>query len=284
MSDLRWIFIAHPNIPFFHLTSIGQTWSRHYFLSHGESPPSMQFILRNVSCVRDSQMNVKYKYTSLLVIMHNSKWMSKSNSKNKTQSSSNPAPVATLTSLTRWLRCPTSSSPTRRPTTCPSCWTASSRTTTTASDQTLLVTLSQHSSVQCSVQTLCKTNCSLCPGPSLLIEVNMQVRSMGPISEMDMVSAHADGLHCPHWECCRATSWIATSASPGLTRGSPLRATRTRWRSPSRCWGRSGSRTHTVTPILSLQGPSLLMVCLTAVYNGKKSYLHTITTPNRFVR
>ena len=25
------------------------------------------------------------------------------------------------------------------------------------------------------------------PGPSLLIEVNMQVRSMGPISEMDMV-------------------------------------------------------------------------------------------------
>ena len=26
------------------------------------------------------------------------------------------------------------------------------------------------------------------PGPSLLIEVNMQVRSMGPISEMDMVS------------------------------------------------------------------------------------------------
>ena len=25
-------------------------------------------------------------------------------------------------------------------------------------------------------------------GPSLLIEVNMQVRSMGPISEMDMVS------------------------------------------------------------------------------------------------
>ena len=27
-------------------------------------------------------------------------------------------------------------------------------------------------------------------GPSLLIEVNMQVRSMGPISEMDMVSTN----------------------------------------------------------------------------------------------
>ena len=48
-----------------------------------------------------------------------------------------------------------------------------------------------HSPVhQCSGQTLCKTNCSLISGPSLLIEVNMQVRSMGPISEMDMVSAH----------------------------------------------------------------------------------------------
>ena len=34
------------------------------------------------------------------------------------------------------------------------------------------------------------TNCSPYPGPSLLIEVNMQVRSMGPISEMDMVSGH----------------------------------------------------------------------------------------------
>ena len=28
------------------------------------------------------------------------------------------------------------------------------------------------------------------PGPPVLIEVNMQVRSMGPISEMDMVSKH----------------------------------------------------------------------------------------------
>ena len=31
------------------------------------------------------------------------------------------------------------------------------------------------------------------PGPSLLIEVNMQVRSMGPISEMDMVSPSRPG-------------------------------------------------------------------------------------------
>ena len=138
---------------------------------------------------------------------------------------------------------------------------------------------------QCSVQSLSKTNCSLFSGPSLLIEVNMQVRSMGPISEMDMVSARTDGPHCPPLSpCCRATSWTATSASPGSTRGFPSRATRTPWRCPSRCWGRSGSPTHTVTPILSLQGPAQLMVCLPAVYNGKKSYLHTITTPNRFVR
>ena len=44
----------------------------------------------------------------------------------------------------------------------------------------------------------------------------------------------------------RATSWTATSASPGSTRDSPSRATRAPWRCPSRCCGRSGSRTHTV--------------------------------------
>ena len=64
---VRWIFIAHPDIPFFHLTSIGQTWSRHYFLSHGEPPQSsMQFIPRNVSCIRDSQMNECLLYIHLI--------------------------------------------------------------------------------------------------------------------------------------------------------------------------------------------------------------------------
>ncbi len=31
-------------------------------------------------------------------------------------------------------------------------------------------------------------------GPPLVVEINMQVRSMGPISEIDMVSFHSGSL------------------------------------------------------------------------------------------
>ena len=60
-------------------------------------------------------------------------------------------------------------------------------------------------------------------GPSLLIEVNMQVRSMGPISEMDMVSLSLLGVIIIIIFFHRATLWTATLGSHGWTRGCHLK-------------------------------------------------------------
>jgi hypothetical protein len=73
----------------------------------------------------------------------------------------------------KWL-----TSPTRQRTMCPSYWTTSCKSMITVLDLTLEVG-GVSRKVDVTISSL---------GPSLLIEVNMQVRSMGPISEMDMVS------------------------------------------------------------------------------------------------
>lgn len=85
-------------------------------------------------------------------------------------------------------------------------------------------------------------------GPSLLIEVNMQVRSMGPISEMDMSYI---------MDCYFRQSWVDKRLS---------------------FEGYKDALALNIEMLRKIWKPD------TYVYNGKKSYLHTITTPNRFVR
>merc|ERR1719320_937697 len=85
-------------------------------------------------------------------------------------------------------------------------------------------------------------------GPSLLIEVNMHVRSMGPISEMDMSYII---------DCYFRQSWVDKRLS---------------------------FEGYKDALALSIEMLSKIWKPDTFVYNGKRSYLHTITTPNRFVR
>merc|ERR1719422_2630624 len=85
-------------------------------------------------------------------------------------------------------------------------------------------------------------------GGHTLIEVNMQVRSMGPISEMDMSYI---------MDCYFRQSWVDKRLS---------------------FEGYEGALALSIEMLRKIWKPD------TYVYNGKKSYLHTITTPNRFVR
>merc|ERR1719422_1221798 len=85
-------------------------------------------------------------------------------------------------------------------------------------------------------------------GGHTLIEVNMQVRSMGPISEMDMSYI---------MDCYFRQSWVDKRLS---------------------FVGYKDALALSIEMLRKIWKPD------TYVYNGKKSYLHTITTPNRFVR
>ncbi|XP_058457753.1 gamma-aminobutyric acid receptor alpha-like isoform X2 [Malaya genurostris] len=85
-------------------------------------------------------------------------------------------------------------------------------------------------------------------GPPAVIEVDIMVRSMGPISEVDMTYS---------MDCYFRQSWV------------------------DRRLAFSGTQD---TLALSISMLRRIWKPDTYFYNGKQSYLHTITTPNKFVR
>ncbi|XP_053659998.1 gamma-aminobutyric acid receptor alpha-like [Anopheles marshallii] len=85
-------------------------------------------------------------------------------------------------------------------------------------------------------------------GPPAVIEVDIMVRSMGPISEVDMTYS---------MDCYFRQSWV------------------------DRRLAFSGAQD---TLALSISMLGRIWKPDTYFYNGKQSYLHTITTPNKFVR
>ncbi|EAA05037.5 AGAP011349-PA, partial [Anopheles gambiae str. PEST] len=85
-------------------------------------------------------------------------------------------------------------------------------------------------------------------GPPAIIEVDIMVRSMGPISEVDMTYS---------MDCYFRQSWV------------------------DRRLAFSGAQD---TLALSISMLGRIWKPDTYFYNGKQSYLHTITTPNKFVR
>ncbi|XP_060531978.1 gamma-aminobutyric acid receptor alpha-like isoform X2 [Cylas formicarius] len=86
-------------------------------------------------------------------------------------------------------------------------------------------------------------------GPPAVVEVDIMVRSMGPISEVDMTYS---------MDCYFRQSWIDRRLSF------------------------SGDENDTLA--LSITMLKRIWKPDTYFYNGKQSYLHTITTPNKFVR
>ncbi|XP_059079847.1 gamma-aminobutyric acid receptor subunit alpha-3-like [Tigriopus californicus] len=84
-------------------------------------------------------------------------------------------------------------------------------------------------------------------GEPLMVEINMQVRSMGPISEVDMSYS---------MDCYFRQSWV------------------------DRRLAFSGRKNLA----LSIEMLRKIWKPDTYIYNGRKSYLHTITTPNKFMR
>ncbi|XP_049825678.1 gamma-aminobutyric acid receptor alpha-like [Aethina tumida] len=86
-------------------------------------------------------------------------------------------------------------------------------------------------------------------GPPAVVEVDIMVRSMGPISEVDMTYS---------MDCYFRQSWI------------------------DRRLAFSGNSSDTLA--LSISMLARIWKPDTYFYNGKQSYLHTITTPNKFVR
>ncbi|KDR19290.1 Gamma-aminobutyric acid receptor alpha-like [Zootermopsis nevadensis] len=85
-------------------------------------------------------------------------------------------------------------------------------------------------------------------GPPAVIEVDIMVRSMGPISEVDMTYS---------MDCYFRQSWVDR---------------------------RLAFKGNKETLALSISMLQRIWKPDTYFYNGKQSYLHTITTPNKFVR
>ncbi|XP_069677742.1 gamma-aminobutyric acid receptor alpha-like [Periplaneta americana] len=85
-------------------------------------------------------------------------------------------------------------------------------------------------------------------GPPAIIEVDIMVRSMGPISEVDMTYS---------MDCYFRQSWVDR---------------------------RLAFQGNKETLALSISMLKRIWKPDTYFYNGKQSYLHTITTPNKFVR
>ncbi|KAK3912307.1 Gamma-aminobutyric acid receptor alpha-like [Frankliniella fusca] len=86
-------------------------------------------------------------------------------------------------------------------------------------------------------------------GPPAVVEVDIMVRSMGPISEVDMTYS---------MDCYFRQSWVDRRlAFQG---------------------GNKETLALSITMLERIWKPD------TYFYNGKQSYLHTITTPNKFVR
>ncbi|KAK5643820.1 hypothetical protein RI129_007665 [Pyrocoelia pectoralis] len=86
-------------------------------------------------------------------------------------------------------------------------------------------------------------------GPPAIIEVDIMVRSMGPISEVDMTYS---------MDCYFRQSWVDKRLAF------------------------AGNSKDTLA--LSISMLARIWKPDTYFYNGKQSYLHTITTPNKFVR
>ncbi|KAK4887223.1 hypothetical protein RN001_003494 [Aquatica leii] len=86
-------------------------------------------------------------------------------------------------------------------------------------------------------------------GPPAIIEVDIMVRSMGPISEVDMTYS---------MDCYFRQSWVDKRLAF------------------------AGNSKDTLA--LSISMLAKIWKPDTYFYNGKQSYLHTITTPNKFVR
>lgn len=84
-------------------------------------------------------------------------------------------------------------------------------------------------------------------GPPLVVEINMQVRSMGPISEIDMSYS---------MDCYFRQSWVDTRLAFSGRKNLAL----------------------SIEMLRKIWKPD------TYIFNGRKSYLHTITTPNKFMR
>ncbi|XP_044748312.1 gamma-aminobutyric acid receptor alpha-like [Coccinella septempunctata] len=86
-------------------------------------------------------------------------------------------------------------------------------------------------------------------GPPAVVEVDIMVRSMGPISEVDMTYS---------MDCYFRQTWV------------------------DRRLAFPGNASDTLALSISMLGR--IWKPDTYFYNGKQSYLHTITTPNKFVR
>uniref|UniRef100_A0A6P7FJ33 Gamma-aminobutyric acid receptor subunit alpha-5-like n=1 Tax=Diabrotica virgifera virgifera TaxID=50390 RepID=A0A6P7FJ33_DIAVI len=86
-------------------------------------------------------------------------------------------------------------------------------------------------------------------GPPTIIEVDIMVRSMGPISEIDMTYS-MDCYFRQSWRDKRLSFFSHTNYTLALS----------------------------ISMLAKIWKPD------TFFYNGKQSYLHTITTPNKFVR
>ncbi|XP_035708502.1 gamma-aminobutyric acid receptor alpha-like isoform X3 [Folsomia candida] len=86
-------------------------------------------------------------------------------------------------------------------------------------------------------------------GPPTIVEIDIMVRSMGPISEVDMTYS---------MDCYFRQTWVDKRLEYHSTKGDTL--------------------------ALSISMLEKIWKPDTYFYNGKQSYLHTITTPNKFVR
>eukprot|EP00095_Tigriopus_kingsejongensis_P006095 snap_masked-scaffold691_size110934-processed-gene-0.1 protein:Tk06095 transcript:snap_masked-scaffold691_size110934-processed-gene-0.1-mRNA-1 annotation:"gamma-aminobutyric acid receptor alpha-like" len=86
-------------------------------------------------------------------------------------------------------------------------------------------------------------------GPPLVVTINLSIRSMGPVEENDMVFS---------LDCYFRQSWVDKRLQYNATGVSEL--------------------------ALNWQFLAMIWVPDTFVVNGRKSYLHKITVPNRFVR
>ncbi|XP_075213762.1 gamma-aminobutyric acid receptor alpha-like [Lycorma delicatula] len=85
-------------------------------------------------------------------------------------------------------------------------------------------------------------------GPPAVVEVDIMVRSMGPISEVDMTYS---------MDCYFRQSWLDRRLA---------------------YIGYKDTLALSITMLEKIWKPD------TYFYNGKQSYLHTITSPNKFVR
>ena len=141
----------------------------------------------------------------------------------------------------------------------------------------------------------------------LLVEINMQVRSMGPISEADMVRiftfifqeskqtyislfkkallnhrAERHRYFFPYffscfkrWRCCCYFDEVLSHFLKSYSMDCYFRQS---WVDRRLAFSGQKNLALSIEMLRKIWKPD------TYIYNGRKSYLHTITTPNKFVR